>query len=315
MEREALINEISEYFGILKQIVVTRSKLNLQDINIHAEQFYCGVLNKVYGYQLENINVTDPNADTIDLGDKVKRIAIQVTSNDSKAKIVETVKAFNDKGLYKDYDVLKILVIKDKTPRKGVLTESNVTFDMENDVIDVNTIIRTISSKSDLTYIREVRTLLYDELASKYYTKRHTKPNEVNTFLRLITILSDDANHQIFKVEGDPDPEFKIEKRFAEYSTFLKSQYVDLTIDYGFALKVVEQNGDVSSVQIRKIGNFLKEVSSNYLMLSQNNPQEALQNLCEHFKSICEQDGTSYDEMAIKFYLIHQMIQCNVFPN
>lgn len=314
--RESIISNIISHFSILKTEVTLRSNLNLQDINIHAEQFFKILLNEIFYYNLENINIVAQNVAVIDLADSKKRKAIQVTSNNSKKKILETVQAFEKKELFNEYDELKILVIKDKVKRKEIIQSDNFSFDMSSDVIDVNYILKAISNIDEIERIEKIERWLNDELVQKYYkTKEQSKPNEVLTFISLINFISNEDNHKEYESEDAPDPEHKIEKRFIEYAPYLKSLYADLYIDYAYALGLTENNIELSSVKIRKIGIYLKDLSNKYLKSSGNNPEEALDNLCDYFKSIFVNDGTAFDEMAIKFYLIHQLIKCNVFPN
>ena len=84
--REIIIRNIISHFAVLKAEVEYRSKVNLQDINVHAEQFYKILLNDILALNLENINIVEQNAAVIDLADKTRKIAIQVTSNNSKSK-------------------------------------------------------------------------------------------------------------------------------------------------------------------------------------------------------------------------------------
>jgi hypothetical protein len=314
--REDVINEIIRHLAVLKEEVALRSKVNLQDINVHAEQFYKILLNNVFGYELKNINIVDQNAAVIDLGDKENRIAIQVTSNNSKKKLLETVSAFNAKDLFKQYDRLIILVIKDKIKRDGAVSTVDFSFDLDRDVMDVAQLTRHIQGIDELDILNNINSWLYNELVKKHYdSRKESKPTEVETLLRMIDILGNEENHKAFELEEEPDPEYKIEDRFKDYSSFLKMLYSELLLDYGHALSTVESSGDVSSVKIRRVGIYLKDVSNRYLISAKNDPQSALDNLTEYFSSFFKKDGLCYDEMAIKFYLIHQIIKCNVFPN
>lgn len=86
----------------LKTEVDYHNSLSLTDINHAAEDFYCGLLNLVYGYNLKNINITEQNAAAIDLGDEQKKIAIQVTSTSTLAKTKYTVEKFIVKNYTKN---------------------------------------------------------------------------------------------------------------------------------------------------------------------------------------------------------------------
>lgn len=314
--RESIITAIISHFAVLKAEVELRSKVNLQDINVHAEQFYKILLNDILDYNLENINIVEQNVAVIDLGDKIAKIAIQVTSNNSKTKIKDTINAFYKKKLFKEYPDFKILIIKDKIKRIDVIDFGDYSFDMKKDIIDVGYIINKICSIDNLSQLEKIEKWLSDELVQKHYLARmESKPNEVKTFMNLIDFLSNENNHKPFKNEDAPDPDYKIERRFKEYAPYLKNIYTDLYIDYAHALLLTEENVEISSVKIRKIGIYLKDISNKYLRSNDNNPENALDNLCDYFKNLFIAENLAFDEMAIKFYLLHQLIKCNVFPN
>jgi hypothetical protein len=103
MNREIYLEQISETLGTLRYQVENRNSIQLYDINIHAEDFFKDLLNLVYGYRLENLNITDTHTTAIDLGDKKAGVAVQVTSENSSSKIRDTVDKFSAKKLYQEY--------------------------------------------------------------------------------------------------------------------------------------------------------------------------------------------------------------------
>lgn len=60
---------------------------------------------------------------------------------------------------------------------------------------------------------------------------------------------------------------------------------------------------------------YLQDISIRYLDASNNDPMEALNALVNFFDDKLSENGKKYDRMAIKFYLINEMIKCSVFPN
>ncbi|MFR7839157.1 MAG: SMEK domain-containing protein [Blautia massiliensis (ex Durand et al. 2017)] len=86
--------------------------VNLYDINIIAEDFFPGLLNLIYGYELKNANHLEKNAPAIDLIDRKNRIAVQVTSDNSSTKIRHTIAEFNKNQAYHLYDRLVATVYK-----------------------------------------------------------------------------------------------------------------------------------------------------------------------------------------------------------
>jgi hypothetical protein len=64
-----------------------------------AEDFFADFLNLVYGYELKNLSHDSLNNVASDLGDSTRRIAVQVTSERTKAKIQTTLDKFDEQGL------------------------------------------------------------------------------------------------------------------------------------------------------------------------------------------------------------------------
>lgn len=77
-----------------------------QDANKDAENTFCFILNIIYDYQLENLNKIKNNFPGIDLGDDKNRISVQVTSENSKKKIQDTLDTFERKGYINTFDRL-----------------------------------------------------------------------------------------------------------------------------------------------------------------------------------------------------------------
>ncbi len=76
--------------------------LDFYDINKVAEDLALKLLNEIYGLQLKNLNEEKPNYPGIDLGDKINKIAYQVTSRNDDRKIQESLESFvkEDKTIY-----------------------------------------------------------------------------------------------------------------------------------------------------------------------------------------------------------------------
>ena len=114
LTRQKLISEINSKLAWIKASVELNCSLNLLDCNIHMEHFLIGLLNRIYGYSLVNLNAEESNFISIDLGDREKRIAIQVTSDNTSTKIKETLKKFFENHYERDFDTLIIVIIGSK---------------------------------------------------------------------------------------------------------------------------------------------------------------------------------------------------------
>lgn len=113
----------------------------------------------------------------------------------------------------------------------------------------------------------------------------------------------------------DPDPENKIYDRFSDYSEFLTNRYCDLYIEYGKILSTIYDQSDIGAQALRKAGTYLKGYSDDILNKCHGDPKEALKLLVKNFENHLSSNGFSFDSGAAEFYIVDQLIKCNVFPN
>ena len=155
MKRQRYYNDISEMLEILSNRIKTNGKLNVLDLNIHAETFYRDLLNCIYGYQLESANVSSANMEAIDLIDSENKLVIQVSSTATKQKIENTL----TKGKISEYAAknykIKFLFIADaaqKLRRDKYSNPYKVSFSPQEDIIDKVSLLTSISQLSIDSY-------------------------------------------------------------------------------------------------------------------------------------------------------------------
>lgn len=309
------LDKITSSLSILKYKVEHENSLRLFDLNTYSEDFFCGLLNIIYDYSLSNINIIEKNASAIDLGDELNSIAIQVTSDNDSSKIHYTIEKFIENSLYNKYKTLKVLIIRDKKSYTTTFdTQSLFTFNKESDIIDTIGLIDIIKSL-DIEKIRKISDYLQlnIDLKIKLHSKRNS--NEVDTIISLINYISDNKNQQLIEEEQEPDPEHKIYDRFAEHSEILIDLYTALYPIYGAMVNEAKKSIGLDAVKVIVITTFLKQISNKYLLKHSNDPVKALDELTDYFDEKISENGISYDNSAIKFYLVDEIIKCNVFPN
>lgn len=88
MNQKKYFDYIEERLTTLATRIKLRGQLNILDLNIHSEDFYCRFLNLLYEYKrLTNLNNSEKqNIEAIDLIDTEKKIYIQVSATASKQK-------------------------------------------------------------------------------------------------------------------------------------------------------------------------------------------------------------------------------------
>lgn len=106
---------ITEAFSHIVNKVALENHLNLQNINIYLENFFRDILNIMYSDRtFENLNKEEGNFASIDLGDNIKELAIQVTSTTSLSKVRNTIEKYKDSYGYKKLIMLYAQINKPK---------------------------------------------------------------------------------------------------------------------------------------------------------------------------------------------------------
>ena len=314
MNKEVYLKNIAENLALLSREVSILNAVNLYDINIIAEDFFPGLLNLIYGYELKNANHLEKNAPAIDLIDQKNRIAVQVTSDNSSTKIKHTIEEFNKSQAYHLYDRLVVLILTQKKKYSSNFdTQGLFSFEKARDIWDVEKLIKDIR-ELETAQIKNVSDYLSEELYNKYYSVRETQAGEVDTIIDLIEYIS-----QHRKVNKDRettvDPEYKIYKRFKNFADKLITEYTTIYKIYGEALNIVNETLGIDEAQDIIIMFYLQDISVQFLEEEHDNPIAALNKLVTYFEEKLSINGKKYDRSAIKFYLVNEMIKCRVFPN
>jgi hypothetical protein len=97
---------------------------------------------------------------------------------------------------------------------------------------------------------------------------------------------------------------------FVHALTYKESAYL-----YLVPIQTAEKEIGLDNVTVKKIQRYLKRKSNEYLSVKQGNPKEAINELAMFFNSKLSDESFNFDEYAAEFYLIYELIRCNVFPN
>ncbi|GMK40558.1 hypothetical protein PCCS19_36140 [Paenibacillus sp. CCS19] len=316
MNKEIYLKIVTSALAQLVAEVEIRNRISLFDINILAEDFYRDFLKLIFGYELVNLNIGEKNSAAIDLADDGSRIAIQVTSDNSSTKINETIRKFNEKTLHTKYDrLLFIMLTRKKSYTASFNTQGLFQFSKADDIIDYLDLIEHIKSM-DVSKIEVLANFLETEVTRKLTDSKRRQASEVETITDLIEFLSSNKKvAETKKKDSVIDPDNKINKRFKEYSEFLKDLYIKLVSIYSEAVNQATITLGLDDVKTLVIQFYLQDISNTFLDDNNGDPRVALEELTSYFEEQLSQHGKVYDKMAIKYYLISETIQCNVFPN
>lgn len=146
MNRASYFNYIEDKLNFIVFRIKERGKLNILDLNIHAENFFAGLCNIIFDFELQNLNYINQNIEGIDLIDENNKILIQVSSKCTKEKIENSL---NKKIYlnYRDCSYKFILIGKEvnKSLKKYKFSNPyNIKFNPEEDIWDINSLLKEI---------------------------------------------------------------------------------------------------------------------------------------------------------------------------
>ncbi len=116
IQREELAKQISDKLHLLAAQLKTRSRASLTDANHSLEYVMERFFNALFGWNLVNLNTEQPNYPAADLGDRQRRIAVQVTNEETSQKIRETREKSINHKLEAEFDRLIIFFLLPKRP-------------------------------------------------------------------------------------------------------------------------------------------------------------------------------------------------------
>ena len=141
-KQKELIEEIEKKLAFISIVIEYSNKINLYDLNIYSESFFCNLLNLIYPYNLEDLNNRKTNFPAIDLADYERKICFQITSTNTKTRVKKVLSSFEKRSFYNKFSQLYIFFLKkkkDKKEYKGI--ESKDYFSTDN-IMDFTDLIK-----------------------------------------------------------------------------------------------------------------------------------------------------------------------------
>ena len=145
MNRPNYFNAIEERLNLLAERIKSRGRLNMLELNNHAESFYQHFLNELYGWVVLNENEIKQNTEAIDLVDHTNKLVLQVSATASKQKIESSLSKDSIKN-YKGYTFkfVSIALDSDQLRTNTFKNPHGIAFNPTSDIIDKNSILTKI---------------------------------------------------------------------------------------------------------------------------------------------------------------------------
>lgn len=172
--RVFLSDKLAEMLAIFSRKIEILSSNNELNWNKHAENALIPILNSVLDADFQNANIIfGKNYPCVDLVDRNKRISIQITSNDNFNKVKETLDDFFKLELYKDYNSIFVLFVKERAQCKNLsmkqetlintIINNRIVFDKRVNLIDFSR-LHELTQSTDSQHLEEIISKLESEI-------------------------------------------------------------------------------------------------------------------------------------------------------
>lgn len=313
MNRSSYFNYIEEKLNFIVFRIKERGKLNILDLNIYAENFFAGLCNIIFDFELQNLNYINQNIEGIDLIDEKNRILIQVSSNCTKEKIENSL---NKKIYlnYRDYSYKFILIGKEvnKSLKKYKFSNPyNIKFIPEEDIWNINSLLKEILN---LNIKKQIELFEFIKLELGEINNMNIETN----LAKVINILSEKLE---FNFSSPEIINFAIEDKIKFNKLENVREFIDEYKIYYY--KIDEIYNEFDKEGKNKSYSLLQSFKREYIKLKNAGKDsstifyEIINNAIETVLNSSNYDKIAFEELETCIYIlvVDAFVRCKIFEN
>ena len=312
MELKRLTNIITSRLSYLSSEVRLSGSMNLHDSNVLLEDVFKEILNITYGLDLQNANLTEQNIKAIDLIDCSSKTIIQVSSDNSKAKVQTSLDKI-ELPKYEGYTFKFVCISKEVSHLKKhhFNVPEGISFNAETDCYDDKRILRDVLAK-DIDTIRKLA--LYLEESILPATADERRPSVITYVINRL------ADEPLAEIAVNPDTksfdlEPKIDINSLKKWRHIISEYAVFSLLVDKIYRAYDEQG------INKSFAVLSSLHDLYLNLASELTGDALfDKLLESVYDIVNKDYEYNESLTreelqvnIKIVLVDAFVKCKIF--
>lgn len=312
MELKRLTSIITSRLAYLSSEVRLSGSMNLLDSNVLLEDVFKEILNITYGLKLQNANLIKQNIKAIDLIDCSSKTIIQVSSDNSKAKVQTSLDKI-EQPKYEGYTFKFVCISKGVSHLKKhhFNVPEGISFNAEKDSYDDKRILRDVLAK-DIDTIRNLASYLEKSILPATADER--RPSVITYVINRL------ADEPLAEIAVNPDTKSFDLKPKIDFNSLKK--WRDIISEYTvFSLLVDKIYRAYDEQGVNKSFAVLSSLHDLYLNLASELTGDALfDKLLESVYDIVNKDY-EYNEsltreelqMNIKIVLVDAFVKCKIF--
>lgn len=312
MELKRLTSIITSRLAYLSSEVRLSGSMNLLDSNVLLEDVFKEILNITYGLKLQNANLIKQNIKAIDLIDCSSKTIIQVSSDNSKAKVQTSLDKI-ELPKYEGYTFKFVCISKGVSHLKKhhFNVPEGISFNAETDCYDDKRILRDVLAK-DIDTIRNLASYLEKSILPATADER--RPSVITYVINRL------ADEPLAEIAVNPDTKsFDLEPKI-DFNSLKK--WRDIISEYTvFSLLVDKIYRAYDEQGVNKSFAVLSSLHDLYLNLASELTGDALfDKLLESVYDIINKDYECNEsltreelQMNIKIVLVDAFVRCKIF--
>ena len=312
MELKRLTSIITSRLAYLSSEVRLSGSMNLLDSNVLLEDVFKEILNITYGLKLQNANLIKQNIKAIDLIDCSSKTIIQVSSDNSKAKVQTSLDKI-ELPKYEGYTFKFVCISKGVSHLKKhhFNVPEGISFNAETDCYDDKRILKDVSAK-DIDTIRNLASYLEKSILPATADER--RPSVITYVINRL------ADEPLAEIAVNPDTKsFDLEPKI-DFNSLKK--WRDIISEYTvFSLLVDKIYRAYDEQGVNKSFAVLSSLHDLYLNLASELTGDALfDKLLESVYDIVNKDYECNESLTreelqvnIKIVLVDAFVRCKIF--
>ena len=312
MELKRLTSIITSRLAYLSSEVRLSGSMNLLDSNVLLEDVFKEILNITYGLKLQNANLIKQNIKAIDLIDCSSKTIIQVSSDNSKAKVQTSLDKI-ELPKYEGYTFKFVCISKGVSHLKKhhFNVPKGISFNAETDCYDDKRILRDVLAK-DIDTIRNLASYLEKSILPATADER--RPSVITYVINRL------ADEPLAEIAVNPDTKsFDLEPKI-DFNSLKK--WRDIISEYTvFSLLVDKIYRAYDEQGVNKSFAVLSSLHDLYLNLASELTGDALfDKLLESVYDIVNKDYEYNESLTreelqvnIKIVLVDAFVKCKIF--
>ena len=312
MELKRLTSIITSRLSYLSSEVRLSGSMNLHDSNVLLEDVFKEILNITYGIELQNANLIKQNIKAIDLIDCSTKTFIQVSSDNSKAKVQTSLDKI-ELPKYEGYTFKFVCISKGVSHLKKhhFNVPEGISFNAETDCYDDKRILRDILAK-DIDTIRKLASYLEESILPATADER--RPSVITYVINRL------ADEPLAEIAVNPDTksfdlEPKIDINSLKKWRHIISEYTVFSLLVDKIYRAYDEQGVNKSFAV------LSSLHDLYLNLASELTGDALfDKLLESVYDIINKDYECNESLTreelqvnIKIVLVDAFVKCKIF--